>query len=132
MIRPPKNVSSSHVPNPMRADVAARRTSTDSSIPNASQSDDVEERHEQPERRAGGAPRRRDDPEPDDPERRDHRDDDDEDERDDREAGRELAVDHVVAVDRLGQQPRQRPLGPLAVDRVEREREAEQRRRRWR
>ena len=38
VISPPKNVSSSHVPKPTSADVAARRTSTDSSSPNASQS----------------------------------------------------------------------------------------------
>ena len=45
-------------------------------------------------------------------------------EPDDRQAGRELAVDDVVAVDRLGEQARQRPLGALAVDRIEGEREA--------
>ena len=44
------------------------------------------------------------------------------------EARRELAVDHVIAVDGLGQEPRQRALGSLAVDGVEGEREAEQRR----
>ena len=37
VMSPPKNVSSSHAPKPIRADVAARRTSTDSSIPKASQ-----------------------------------------------------------------------------------------------
>ena len=42
--------------------------------------------------------------------------------------GRELAVDDVVAVDRLGEEARQRALGPLAVDRVEGEGEPEQRR----
>ena len=40
----------------------------------------------------------------------------------------ELAVDHVVAVDRLRQQARQRALVPLAVDRVEGEAHAEERR----
>ena len=116
------------MPNPTRADVAARRVTTDSSSPNASQNDDVDDRDEQPDDDPQQLLRRRHDPEPEDPERRDHRDDDREDERDDREPGRELAVDHVVAVDRLREQPRQRPLGPLAVDRVEREGEAEQRR----
>ena len=38
-IRPPKNVSNSHAPNPISADVAARRMPTDSSIPNASHSE---------------------------------------------------------------------------------------------
>ena len=42
--------------------------------------------------------------------------------------GDELAVDHVVAVDRLRQEARQRALGSLAVDGVEREGEAEERR----
>ena len=51
----------------------------------------------------------------------------DDDHRDDGETGRELAVDDVVAVDRLRQEPRQRAVRPLAVDRVERERETEQR-----
>ena len=37
VIRPPKNVSRSHVPNATRADVAARRISTDRSSPKASQ-----------------------------------------------------------------------------------------------
>ena len=41
--------------------------------------------------------------------------------------GDELAVDDLVAVDRLGHQPRQRALGPLAVDGVEAEGDAEQR-----
>ena len=50
------------------------------------------------------------------------------DQADDRQPGGELAVDHVVAVDRLGEQPRQRALGALAVDRIEGEGEAEQRR----
>ena len=39
----------------------------------------------------------------------------------------ELAVDDLVAMDRLGDQPRERALGPLAVDRVEAERDPEQR-----
>ena len=38
MIRPPKIVSTNQIPNPISADVAARRTSTDSSSPNASHS----------------------------------------------------------------------------------------------
>ena len=38
-ISPPKNVSSSHAPKPISADVAARRIATDSSIPKASHSD---------------------------------------------------------------------------------------------
>ena len=37
------------------------------------------------------------------------------DERDDRQAGHELAVDDVVAVDRLRQQPRQGAVGALAL-----------------
>ena len=44
--------------------------------------------------------------------------------RDHGEAGGELAVDHVVAVDRLREEPRQRALVALAVDRVEREGDA--------
>ena len=71
---------------------------------------------------------RRDEPEAEHAERRDDPDDRDQDEADDRQTGRELAVDHVVAVDRLRQQARQRPLGPLAIDRVERERQPEERR----
>ena len=41
--------------------------------------------------------------------------------------GHELAVDHVVAVDRLGDEARERPLRALAVDGVEAECDAEQR-----
>ena len=47
--------------------------------------------------------------------------------RDGGQPGDELAVDHVVAVDGLGQQARQRPLRPLAVDGVEAEGDAQQR-----
>ena len=43
-------------------------------------------------------------------------------------ARRELAVDDVVAIDRLGEQARQRPLGSFAVDRVEGKGQTEQRR----
>ena len=43
------------------------------------------------------------------------------------EPGDELAVDDLVTVDRLGDQPWQRALGALAVDRVEPEGDAEQR-----
>ena len=71
---------------------------------------------------------RRDESEAEHAERRDDPDDRDQHEADDRQAGRELAVDHVVAVDRLGQQARQRSLGPLAVDGVEGERQPEERR----
>ena len=70
----------------------------------------------------------RDDPEPDDAERGDQGDDRDEHEPDHGHAGGELAVDDVVAIDRLGEQARQRALGSLAVDRVEGEGQAEQRR----
>ena len=41
--------------------------------------------------------------------------------------GRELAVDDVVAVDRLGEQPGQRALAALAVDAVEPERDPDER-----
>ncbi len=53
---------------------------------------------------------------------------DTQDDPDDRHPGRELAVDDVIAVDRLGEQSRQRPLGSLAVDGVEGEGDPEQRR----
>ena len=72
--------------------------------------------------------RGRQDPEADDAERRDQPDDRDEDDADDRQSGGELAVDDVVAVDRLGEEAGQRPAGPLAVHRVEREGDPEQRR----
>ena len=70
----------------------------------------------------------RHDAEPEHPEPGDEPDDRQQDEPDDGHAGRELAVDHVIAIDRLGQQAGQRPLGALAVDGVEGERQAEQRR----
>ena len=70
----------------------------------------------------------RHDAEADEAERGDRADHGDQHEPDDREAGHELAVHDVVAVDRLRQEPRQRPLRALAVDRVERERQPEQRR----
>ena len=122
------------MPNPTRADVAARRITHRQQQPERQPERDVDERDEQPDddpQRSPAAPGTI--PSRMIPKRR----------RsaattiastsaDDREPGRELAVDHVVAVDRLRQQPRQRALGPLAVDRVEREREAEQRRRRAR
>ena len=69
----------------------------------------------------------RHDPEAKHPEARDEADDRDEHQPDDRHARRELAVDDVVAMDRLGQQPRQRALGALAVDRIEGEGQTEQR-----
>ena len=126
-MRPPKKVASSHSPKPMRADVAAPLTTTDSSIPMASHSETYDEGHDDPQDEAQDLGRGRHDAEADEPERRDDPDDRDEDQADDREAGRELAVDDVIAVDRLGQQARQRPLGALTVDGVEREGEAEQR-----
>ena len=61
------------------------------------------------------------------PKRRDEDHERAEHQRDDREPGDELAVDDVVAVDRLGEQPRQRPLGALGVDPVEPERDADER-----
>ena len=42
--------------------------------------------------------------------------------------GGELAVDDIVAIDRLGEQARQGALGSLAVDRVEGKGQTEQRR----
>ena len=109
-IRPPKNVNSSHAPKPISAEVAARRTATDSSIPNASHSDTytkVSSSHSTIRRISA---RFRHDAEADDPEGRDHADDGDEHQPDDGQPADELAVDDVVAVDRLGQEPRQRAL----------------------
>ena len=49
------------------------------------------------------------------------------DEADRGQAGDELAVDHVVAIDGLGEQARQRRFRALAVDRVKAEGNAQQR-----
>ena len=128
MISGPKIVSSSQTPNPIRAAVAARRISTDRSSPKASHRADVEEGHQHPGHEPEHLAGVRHDAEANDAEAGDERDDRGQDEPDDRQPGGELAVDDVVAVDRLGQQARQRPLGALAVDRVEGEGETQQRR----
>ncbi len=47
--------------------------------------------------------------------------------RDGAEPGDELAVDHLVAMDRLRHESRQRALRAFAVDGIEAERDAEQR-----
>ena len=65
---------------------------------------DVQERHDHPERDPEQLLGARHDAEPDDPERGDHAHDERQDQPDDGQAGRELAVDHVVAVDRLGKE----------------------------
>ena len=113
----PKIVKTNQTPKPISADVAARRKTTDSSSPNASHSADVEERREEPRDEPDDLLGARHDAQPEDPEPGDDHDDREQDQADDRQAGGELAVDDVVAVDRLGEQPRQRPLGALAVDR---------------
>ena len=91
-ISPPKNVSSSHAPNPISADVAARRTTTDSSIPNASHSETYTNVSEQPQHDPQDLGRSRHDAEADDPEGGDHADDRDEHEPDDREPGANLPL----------------------------------------
>ena len=67
----------------------------------------------------------RHDAQPEHPEPGDEQHHRDQDDADDREAGGELAVDDVVAVDGLGEEARQRALRALAVDRVEGEGHAE-------
>ena len=69
----------------------------------------------------------RDDAEADDAHAAQHQDDGAQDHGDDREAGHELAVDDIVAVDGLRHQPRQRPLGPFGADGVEPEGDAQHR-----
>ena len=125
---PPKMVSSSHDAEPDERGVAARRMTTDRSSPNASQNATYRNVTRARATRREDLGRPATIPSRMMPERRDDASTTDEHERDDRQPGGELAVDHVVAVDRLRQEPRQRALGPLAVDRVEGEGEPEQRR----
>ena len=127
-ISPPKIVSTNQIPNPISADVAARRTSTDSSSPKASHSPTYTNVTAIQATSRTISSECRDDPEPEDAEAGDDPDDRHQHDPDDRQTGRELAVDHVVAIDRLGQEAWQRPLGAFAVDGIEREGQAEQRR----
>ena len=123
----PNRIRASQLPNPTSAADAAPRMTTDSSSANASQNDayrTVARSHaNDPGELLGGG----DDPQPHDPERRHEDDEGAEHHRDHGDARGELAVDDVVAVDRLGEQPRQRALAALAVDAVEPERDADQR-----
>ena len=120
-------LSTSHAASAIIAEVAALRTRTEQSSANASQkpmkNSDRNHHDDQPRDIFRG----RDDAELDDADGADQEHDHREDQADDREAGDELAVDHVIAVDGLGQQARQGRLGPLAVDRVETEGNAQQR-----
>ena len=124
----PKIVNEQPDPEPDSADVAARRMTTDSSSPKASHSATYRNVGQTQATSRTTSCAVRHDAEAEHPEAGDERDDRHQDESDDRHPGRELAVDDVVAVDRLGQEARQGPLRSLAVDGVEREREAEQRR----
>ena len=117
-----------HTPRPTSAEVAARRMTTDSSVPKASQSatyrivraSQTISRMASPS--VGAIPSRRSPKPAMTASAHDQRD------GDDRQAGRELAVDDVVAMDRLREQAREGALVALAVDGVEREPDAEQRR----
>src|SRR4029079_1627044 len=88
---------------------------------------DEEKRQEPPDNQSRDVFRGRNDAELDDANGPDQEHDDREDQADDREASDELAVDHVIAIDGLGQQSGQCRLRPLAVDRVETEGNAQKR-----
>ena len=88
---------------------------------------DVDDRHEEEDDEAGEVGAGRDQPEAQDAVAGDRGQDRPDREGDGRDTGDELAVDHVVAVDRLGHEAGERALRALAADGVEAQRDAEQR-----
>ena len=87
----------------------------------------VQDGRQEPREHPGELLRVGDDPEADDPERRHEDDEGAEHHGDHGDPRSELAVDDVVAMDRLGEQPRQGALAALAVDAVEAEGDADER-----
>ncbi len=89
---------------------------------------DVQDRDRYPDDEAQHLGPGRDDAQPQEAEAGDHHHHRHEDDRDRDQGGAELAVDDRVAMDGLGHQAGERALGPLAVHRVEREGDPQQRR----
>ena len=120
-------LSTSQTASAIIAEVAALRTRTEQSNANASQKPmkNSDRNHQTISRATSSADGN--DAELDHADGADQEHDHREDQADDSQAGNELAIDHVVAVDGLSEQARQSCLRPLAVDRVKSERDAQQR-----
>ena len=88
---------------------------------------DIDDRQHDPGDHPRDVPGAWRDPQPEQAEGGDQGSDGGEDQPDDEQPGRELPVDHVVPVDGLGQQARQRSQGPFSIDGIEAEGDPDER-----